>query len=159
MIEYILLSLIKVLDNAISAAKSIATYKEKALLSSVLVVLSQFLFFLVIDQVVNDGSILVITIAAISSGIGNLLVFVINNKFKRDDKWSVILTCSCIDDVKELCHYLREHGIKYTASDGYDKECRKTINVMAFSKTKEESRLIDEYLENTTHKYFKEVLK
>lgn len=159
MIEYVSLSLIKILDNAISAAKSIATYKEKALLSSFLVMLSQFLFFLVIDQVVSDGSILVITIAAISSGIGNLLVFVINNKFKRDDKWSVILTCSCIDDVRELCHYLREHGIKYTATDGYDKECKRTIIVMAFSKTKEESKLIDEYLKNTTHKYFKEVLK
>lgn len=159
MFEYVGLALIKILDNAISAGKSIASYKEKAILSSILVVMSQFLFFLVIDQVVNDGSLLVISIAAFSSGIGNLLVFVINNKFKRDDKWSVVLTCSCINDVKELCHYLKEHGIKYTASDGYDKECRKTINVMAFSKTKEESRLIDMYLENTDHKYFKEVLK
>ena len=159
MIEYIGLALIKVLDNAISAAKSIASHREMALLSSILVILSQFLFFLVIDQVVNDGSLLVITIAAISSGVGNLLVFLINNKFKRDAKWSVVLTCSCMDDVKELCQYLKEHKIKYTATHGFDKEFIDTIVVMAFSKTKEESRLIDEYLENTTHKYFKEVLK
>jgi hypothetical protein len=64
-----------------------------------------------------------------------------------------------MEDVKELCRYLVEHKIKYTATDGYDKEFNKTIVVMAFSKTKEESRLIDEYLDNTTHKYFKEVLK
>lgn len=159
MIEYIGLALIKVLDNAISAAKSIASHREMALLSSILVILSQFLFFLVIDQVVNDGSLLVITIAAISSGVGNLLVFLINNKFKRDAKWSVVLTCSCMEDVKELCYYLIDHNIKYTATNGYDKDFKETIVVMAFSKTKEESRLIDEYLENTTHKYFKEVLK
>lgn len=156
---YILLGLIKVLDNIVSTAKSIATYKGQKILSSILIAISQLLFYLVIDQVVNDGSMLVIVIVAISSGIGNYIAFLINDKLERDDKWSVILTCSCIDDVKELCHYLRKNGIKYTASDGYDRECRKTINVMAFSKTKEESRLIDEYLENTTHKYFKEVLK
>lgn len=156
---YILVGLIKVLDNIVSTAKSLATYKGQKILSSVLIAISQLLFYLVIDQVVNDGSMLVIVIVAISSGIGNYIAFLINDKFERDDKWSVILTCSCIDDVKNLCHYLRENKIKYTASDGYDKECRKTINVMAFSKTKEESRLIDEYLEKTPHKYFKEVLK
>lgn len=159
MIEYIGLALLKILDNSISAAKSIASNREMALLSSFLVILSQFFFFLVIDQVVNDGTLLVITIAAISSGVGNLLVFLINNKFKRDAKWSVVLTCSCMEDVMELCRYLVEHKIKYTATNGYDKEFNETIVVMAFSKTKEESRLIDEYLENTAHKYFKEVLK
>ena len=157
--EYISLSLLKILDNAISAAKSIASHREMALLSSLLVMLSQFLFFLVVDQVVNDGSLLVITIAAISSGVGNLLVFLINNKLKRDVKWSVVLTCSCMNDVKELCCYLIKHGIKYTATNGYDKQFNETIVVTAFSKTKEESRLIDKYLENTEHKYFKEVLK
>ena len=159
MIGYLSLALIKILDNIVSTAKSISTYKEQKILSSILVAISQLLFYLVIDQVVNDGSMLVIFIVAVSSGIGNLLAFLINDRFKRDEKWSVCLTCSCIEDVKELCHYLRENSIKYIASDGYDKECKKTINVMAFSKTKEESKLIDEYLKNTSHKYLKEVLK
>lgn len=157
--EYLSLSLLRILDNAISAAKSIATYKEKAILSSLLVMVSQFLFSLVVVQVVTDGSMLVIAISSVSAGIGHFLVLGINGKFKRDSKWSIILTCSCMNDVKELCHYLKEHKIKYTATNGYDKEFKETIIVMAFSKTKEESRLIDEYLENTTHKYFKEVLK
>ena len=71
----------------------------------------------------------------------------------------MILTCNCIDDVKTLCNYLAEHKIKYTASDGYNRDGEHTINVMAFSRTKEESRLIDKYLENTDKKYLKEVLK
>jgi hypothetical protein len=156
---YITLSLIKVVDNIISTAKSIATYQERKILSSILVAISQLIFYLVIDQVVNDGSLLVIFIVAISSGVGNFIAFSINDKFKRDEKWTVALTCSDINDVRELCHYLRRHGIKYLANDGYDKECKKTINVLAFSKTKEESSLIDLYLESTDNKYFKEVLK
>lgn len=156
---YIILSSIKILDNIISAWKSIATYKERKILSSVLVAMSQLIFYLIVDKVVSDGSLIIIFIIAISSGIGNLLAFMINDKFKRDDKWGVVLTCSCVDDVRELCYYLAKHNIKYIASDGYDRECRKTINVMAFSKTKEESKMIDMYLDNTPHKYFKEVLK
>ena len=108
---------------------------------------------------ISDNSLLVMVIVSISSGIGNYIAFIINDKFKRDDKWTVILTCSCVEDVRDLCSYLADNRIKYVASDGYDKEGRRTINVMAFSKTKEESRLIDEFLSNTEHKYFKEVLK
>lgn len=156
---YVLLSIIKIFDNIISTAKSITTYQERKVLSSILVALSQLIFYLIVDQVVGDGSLLVIFIVAISSGIGNWIAMFINDKLKRDAKWSVMLTCSDINDVRELCHYLREHGIKYIASDGYDKECKRTINVMAFSRTKEESKMIDKYLENTDHKYFKEVLK
>lgn len=157
--SYVLLSLVKVFDNIIGTAKSIATYQEKIILSSVLVAVSQLLFYLVIDQVVSDGSLLVIFIVAISSGVGNCIAFLINNKFKKDAKWTVILTCSCIEDVKELCGYLAANKIKYLANNGYNRSWQDTINVIAFSKTKEESRLIDEYLENTNHKYLKEVLK
>lgn len=157
--NYISLSLVKILDNIISTAKSIATYQEKKILSSVLVAVSQLIFYLVIGQVVNDGSLLVIFIVAISSGVGNWIAFSINDKLKRDSKWTVILTCSDINDVKELCYYLRRNGIKYLANKGYDIEFKDTINVLAFSKTKEQSRLIDKYIESTDNKYFKEVLK
>ena len=158
-IGYISLALIKILDNIIGTAKSIATYKEQKVLSSILVVLSQLIFYLIIDRVVNDGTLIIILIVAISSGVGNLLAFIINDKFKRDDKWWVVLTTSDINDVKELCNYLVLNHIKYISNDGYNQHGQKTINVIAFSKTKEESKLIDKYLDNTTHKYFKEILK
>ena len=157
--NYIILSIVKIIDNIISTAKSIATYREQKILSSVLVAISQLIFYLVISKVISDNSLLVMVIVSISSGVGNYIAFMINDKFKRDDKWTVILTCSCVEDVRDLCNYLADSRIKYVASDGYDKEGRRTINVMAFSKTKEESRLIDEFLSNTEHKYFKEVLK
>ena len=82
---YLLLSAIKILDNIVPTAKSIATYKGQKILSSVLVVISQLLFYLVINQVINDNTILSIIIVSVSSGIGNYVAFVINEKFKRDD--------------------------------------------------------------------------
>lgn len=155
---YIIFALIKIFDNVILTAKSIATYKEYKIISSILVVISQLIFYLVIDQVINDNTILAIVIVAISSGIGNLVAFFINDKFKKDAKWTMCLTSSNKEDVERLCHYLAEHKIKYLASDGYNRRMEKTINIIAFSKTKSESRLIEKYLATTESKYLKEII-
>ena len=155
---YISLALIKVLDNIIATAKSIATYKEQKILSSILVVISQLIFYLVISQVINDSTMLAIAIVAVSSGIGNYLAFLMNDKFKKDVKYTMILTSSDIEDVKQFCSYLAEHNIKHIANDGYDIAMNRTIHIIAFSKTKDESRHIERYLRTTNSKYLKEVI-
>ena len=158
MIGYIALGLIKVLDNVILTAKSLAQYKEQKILSSVLVIISQLIFYLVIDQVINDNTIMAIVIVAISSGIGNYIAFIINNKLKRDVKWTFCIASSNLNDIKKLCSYLAEHKIKYIASDGYTRKGEHTINVMAFSKSKDESRLIESFLARTESKFLKEII-
>lgn len=155
---YLLLSLVKIIDNLIMTAKSIATYKEQKLLSSILVTMSQLLFYLLIKQIVADSTLLVIILVSISSGIGNYIAFMINDRFKKDDKWTMALTSSDIEDVKNFCSYLVEHKIKYIANDGYNRHGNKTINIIAFSKTKDESRLIEKYLKETDTKYLKEII-
>ena len=111
-----------------------------------------------IDQVIEDNTILAIIIVAISSGIGNYIAFWINGKFKKDAKWTMCLTTSDVEDVKRFCNYLVEHKIKYMASDGYNRKMEPTINIIAFSKTKGESRLIEQYLASTESKYLKEII-
>ena len=155
---YVALALIKVFDNVVLTAKSIATYKEYKIISSILVVISQLLFYLVIDQVINDNTILAIVIVSVASGVGNLLAFLINNKFKKDAKWTMVLTSSDVEDVKHFCNYLATNKIKYIANDGYNRRMEHTINIIAFSKTKNESRLIEEYLKTTKSKYLKEII-
>lgn len=156
-IKYIILGLIKVIDNIILTAKSLATYKSQKILSSILVIISQLLFYLVIDQVINDSTMLAIIIVSISSGIGNYMAFIINDKFKKDDKWIYYLTSSDKDDVLRLCNYLVENKIKYLANHGLNRRGEETINVIAYSKTKAQSRLIEDYLKNTKSKYLKEI--
>lgn len=158
MIGYILLALVKVFDNIVLTAKSIATYKEQKIFSSILVVISQLIFYLVIDQVINDNTIMAIIIVSISSGIGNYIAFIINNKFKKAAKWTFCIASSDINDIQKLCHYLAEHNIKYIANDGYTRKGNHTINVIAFSKSKDESRLIEKFLETTESKYLKEII-
>lgn len=158
MISYILLALIKIFDNIILTAKSIATYKEQKIFSSILVVVSQLIFYLVIDHVINDNTILAIVIVSVSSGVGNYLAFTINNKFKKAAKWTFVIASSNLNDIQRLCGYLAENKIKYIANDGYTRDSKHTINVIAFSKSKDESRLIEKFLTNTESKYLKEII-
>lgn len=158
MIGYILLSLVKILDNIILTFKSITTYKEQKILSSILVIISQLIFYLVIDQVISDNTILSIIIVSVSSGIGNYIAFALNAKLKKDVKWTFVIVSSNLNDIQKLCNYLVENNIKYIASDGYTRKGNHTINVMAFSKNKNESRLIEKFLATTESKYLKEII-
>lgn len=158
MIGYIILGLVKVLDNIILTFKSIATFKEQKILSSVLVIVSQLIFYLVIDQVISDNTLMAIIIVSVSSGIGNYIAFALNSKFKKAAKWTFVIASSNLNDIQKLCNYLAEHGIKYIANDGYTRKGKHTINVIAFSKSKEESRLIEQFLATTESKYLKEII-
>lgn len=158
MIEYVLLSIVKVFDNIIQTAKSISTYKEQKIISSLLTIISQLIFYLVISKVIEDNTLLSIIIVSVSSGIGNYFAFLINDKFKRAAKWTFIITSSNLKDIQNLCGYLVERNIKYIANDGYTRKGEHTINVIAFSKSKDESRLIEKFLENTESKYLKEII-
>lgn len=158
MISYIFLALIKIFDNIVLTAKSIATYKEEKIISSILVVISQLIFYLVIDQVIEDNTLMAIVIVSISSGIGNYIAFIINAKFKKAAKWTFVITSSNLADIQKLCNYLAEHKVRYIANDGYTRKGEHTINVIAFSKSKEDSRLIESFLATTESKYLKEII-
>jgi ABC-type iron transport system FetAB permease component len=157
-LNYIILSVAKILDNIILTAKSIATYKEQQLWSSILVVISQLLFYFLISEIIEDNSLLAILIVSISSGVGNYIAFTINRHFKKDAKWTIIITSSNVDDIRGLCDFLSEKGIKYIVNDGYNRSWKETMHVLVFSKSKEESRLIDSYLSYFNSKYLKEVI-
>lgn len=158
MISYILLALVKIFDNVILTFKSITTYKEQKILSSILVIISQLIFYLVIDQVISDNTLLAIIIVSVSSGIGNYIAFEINSRFKKAAKWTFCIASSNLNDIQKLCNYLAEHNVKYIANDGYTRKGNHTINVIAFSKSKNESRLIEKFLANTESKFLKEII-
>lgn len=158
MIEYVLLAIVKVFDNIINTAKSISTYKEQKVVSSVLTIISQLIFYLVISQVIEDNTLLSIIIVSASSGVGNYIAFTLNSKFKKAAKWVFVLTSSDADDVQRLCNYLAKNKIKYIANNGLTRKNEPTIHIIAFSKSKNDSRLIEEFLENTEARYLKEII-
>ena len=156
---YLFLALVKVFDNIIMTAKSLATYRGQKLLSSVLVAVSQLLFYLVIDQVVNDSTITAIIIVSISSGIGNYLAFMINDRFKKDDKWWIFITMSDTEFMNDLCDYLAINNIKCGALNGMNRRKENAVHLIIFSKSKKESEIVKTYLNNSKKKYLIEIMK
>ena len=152
---YLLLGLVKIIDNIIMVLKSITTYKGQKILSSILVIVSQLIFYLVIQQVVNDNTLLAIIVVSVSSGIGNYIGFILNDKFSKDDTWTNIITSSNKEMLIGLCTMLKEHKIKYLLFDTYNRKLEESFTVMIFSKTKSESKLIDDYLEQTNVKFLR----
>lgn len=154
-INLLLIAFLKIFDNIILTAKSIATYKGQKILSSILVAVSQLLFYLIIDKVINDSTMAAIIVVSVSSGIGNYIAFIINDKFKKDDTWTNIITCSNKDDIVKLCTMLKEYKIKYLLFDTYNRRFNESLTVMIFSKTKYESKLIDDFLEKNNIKHLR----
>ena len=152
---YLLLALVKILDNIILTAKSITTYKGQRILSSILVIVSQLIFYLVISQVISDNTTTAIIIVSVSSGIGNYIAFVINDKIKKDDVWQNIITSSNKELLIDLCTMLKNNHIKYLLHDTYNRRFERSYTITAFTKTKTESKLIDEFLKNTDVKYLR----
>ena len=158
MVSYIILGLVKVLDNVILTAKSLAQYKEQKILSSILVIISQLIFYFVISEIIEDNSALCIIIVSISSGFGNYLAFQINNRFRKDVKWVMLFTSSDVDKSKDFSNYLTKNKIRNVVNRGYNRSWEDVISIIIFSKNKEESRLITKYLNNGNFNYLLEVI-
>lgn len=158
MLGYIFLAFIKVIDNIISTAKNICQYKEMKVLSSILTIVSQLIFYLVISQVIEDNTIISIIIVSVASGLGNLIAFLLNDKFKRDTKWVMLFTSNDINKSKDFSDYLTKNKIKNVVNRGYSRSWEDVINIIIFSKNKAESRLITKYLEDNNFKYLLEII-
>lgn len=158
MFNVILLGIIKVIDNVITTAKSITTYQNKKITTSILVIISQFMFYSIIKSIVSDGSTLSTIVVCVCSGVGTYIAMCISDRFKKDATYTNILTCSSTDSIDAMCMYLLEHKIKYIPVDSYSRSNERTKTILAFAQTKYESKLIDEFLMNSDTKYLRQIL-
>lgn len=143
---YIALAAIKVIDNIISTEKTILTQKNKALAASILVVISQIIFYFVIKQVVSDDNIVSILIVSIASGIGSYLAFYINKKFSKETVFINIITSNDRSAMKALGDYVRTEGIRIVTFNAYSDDLERTLTALVFANTKEQSIKIDNYM-------------
>jgi len=149
----------KVLDSFVTTTKSILVYKNKILLASLMVGFSNFLFLTVIVNAVITNSIIMNITVGVSGAIGAYFAMKLNNKFSKESMYVNIITCSSKESVIELVEYLRSHKIKNIVTDSYTRNWNKTLCVQAFASTREQSKLIDNYLENNDVKYLRQILE
>ena len=152
-INLLVVFVIKVIDNILGTGKTILIQKNKAFIASLTVVISQIIFYKLIDAVSDSGSEIMIYVIAIASGIGTLLALMISNKFSKDRTYVNIILNDNKEVMMEFRDWLKEHKITNLTTDGYTKDWEKTLAITAYAETKEESKLIDEFSNNSEHKF------
>ena len=83
-INLIVVFVIKVVDNILGTSKTLLIQKNKSFLASLSAVISQVIFYKLIDAVSSGDGDLMIYVIAIASGIGTYLALFISNKFSKD---------------------------------------------------------------------------
>ena len=152
-INLLVVFVIKVIDNILGTGKAILIQKNKAFIASLTVVISQIIFYKLIDAVSDSGSEIMIYVIAIASGIGTLLALMISNKFSKDRTYVNIILNDNKEVMMEFRDWLKEHKITNLTTDGYTKDWEKTLAITAYAETKEESKLIDEFINNSEYKF------
>lgn len=151
-INMVIVFFIKVIDNLLSTGKVILVQKNKAILASLCVVITNIIFYELIDVVNNSGDI-AIAVISIGSGVGTLLALVISDKFSKDRTYVNIILNDDKKIMKDFRQFLMEHKITNLTTDGYTKDFKKTLAITAYAETKEQSRLIDEYIKHSETKF------
>ena len=152
-LELLLLFGLKAADNLLSTGKQILIQRHKPILASLSVVLSQIIFYRLIDKVSTYNGDLALYIVAIASGVGTLLAVKISDKFSKERTFVNVILSDDRDAMVDLREFLKEHHITNLATDGYTKDWNKTIAITAYAETREQSRLIDQYIKDSSVKF------
>lgn len=156
MSEIVLLSILffaKVLDNALGTAKTILVQHNKSILAGVALGLSNFIYFCITKNIVESDGLLSIIIVSVASGVGCCLAIAFNNRFSKDRTYVNVIMSDNIEEMRKLRDFLATNKITNVVSDSYDREWNKSLSITAYAETKDQSRLIDKYVENNDVKF------
>lgn len=152
-LNLIFLFLIKVFDNLLTTSKTILIQKNKGVIAGFIVIISQIIFYKLINVVSSSDNDIAMYVIAIASGVGTYLAVLFNNKFSKDRLYVNIILSDNKDEMIKLRDFLKENKITNLTTDGYTKDWKKTIAITAYLETKYESKLLDDYIKNSNNKF------
>lgn len=151
-INIIVVFFIKVFDNMLGTSKTILIQKNRSILASFTVVISQIIFYKLIDAVSGNQEYMIYVIA-LASGVGTLLALVISNKFSKEKTYVNVILSDNKEEMILLRDFLKDNKITNLTTDAYTKDWKKTIAITAYAETKEQSRLIDKFISESDNKF------
>lgn len=151
--ELLVLFVLKALDNLLSTGKQLLIQRQKPIIAALCVVLSQVIFYKLINEVSAFDGDLAIYIVAVASGAGTLLAVKISDRFSKDRIFVNVILSDEREAMMKLRDFLRDHHITNLAAEGFTKDWQKTIAITAYAETREQSRLIDRYIRESSVKF------
>ena len=156
--ELLIICLAKVLDSLLTTSKSILTHRGKKLQASVLVAITQLIFYFLISKIVRDNTTSVMFAVSISAGVGSYIAFIISDRSSTDQLYINIVTSNNKQDMIELCDYLKQVKIKNIISDSYTKDWDRTYAVQILANTRQQSILLDKFFAKSSNRYLREII-
>ena len=158
-IHLAILFVAKMMDNALGTAKTILVQRNRCLFAGIALALSNYIYFCITRNIVTTESNLAILVVSIASGVGCCLAVALNNRLSRERTFVNVIMSDDLDAMQQFRDFLAEHHITNVAADSYTLDWSvKTITITAYAETKEESMLINRYIENSPLK-FKRVIQ
>lgn len=144
----------KLIDNALSTTKTILIQKNKWVLASIVLAVSNAIYFKIAKSIISDSSDVALYVVAIASGVGCGLAMLVNNKFSKERTFVNVIMSDDIEAMKALRTFLANNKITNVAADSYTLDWEtKTLTITAYAETKYESKLIDDFIANSSYKY------
>ena len=149
----------KMLDNALGTAKTILVQRNRCILAGIALALSNYIYFCITRNIVTTDSDLAIIVVSVASGVGCCLAMALNNKLSKERTFVNVIMSDDLEAMQQFRDFLAKHHIINVAADSYTLDWSvKTITITAYAETKEESKLINRYIENSPLK-FKHVIQ
>ena len=141
----------KLIDNALSTTKTILIQKNKWVLASIVLAVSNAIYFKIAKSIISDSSDVALYVVAIASGVGCGLAMLVNNKFSKERTFVNVIMSDDIEAMKALRTFLANNKITNVAADSYTLDWEtKTLTITAYAETKYESKLIDDFIANSS---------
>ena len=153
MIQFSMMFLAKVVDNILNTTKAIFIQRNKAIFAGISLALSTFIGYYITKIVVRSDGLVPNIVASIAAGVGCVVAVSISNKLSKDRLYVNVLMCDNIYAMRELHDMLSKKHITNVVTDTYTKDFKsKTITITAYCETKEQSRILDEYIASMNKK-------
>ena len=153
MIQFGMMFLAKVVDNILNTTKAIFIQRNKAILAGISLALSTFIGYYITKIVVRSDGLVPNIVASIAAGVGCIVAVSISNKLSKDRLYVNVLMCDNIVAMQKLHNFLAEKHITNVVTDTYTKDFKsKSITITAYCETKEQSKILDEYIASMNKK-------
>ena len=153
MIQFVIMFLAKVVDNILNTTKAIFIQRNKAILAGISLSLSTFIGYYITKIVVQSDGLVPNIVASVAAGVGCIVAVSISNKLSKDRLYVNVLMCDNIYAMRELHDMLSKKHITNVVTDTYTKDFKsKTITITAYCETKEQSKILDEYIASMNKK-------
>ena len=152
--------LAKVLDNALSTTKTILIQRSRWLLAGIAVVISDFIYFWVTKRVVSADGWLAMLVVALAGGVGCAIACLLSDKLSKDRTYVNVIMSDDSEAMKDFRDFLAREHVTNVAAESYTRNWnKKTITITAYAETEAESRLINQYISDSSQKFKRLVQK